>query len=97
MESTKATIEEDVLPEELEMLRKFGLENGDGQIDKAEFIILCMVRTGTDPELIKFICQIKVCAWARRCWLCRTTLTVALPNSSSTRRARTSRSAAAQR
>ena len=55
MESTKATIQEEVTPQELEMLGRFGLENGDGQIDKAEFIILCMVRTGTDPELVKFI------------------------------------------
>lgn len=55
LEATKATICDDVTPKELEMLHKFGLEDGDGHIDKAEFIILCMVRTGTDPDLVKFI------------------------------------------
>ena len=40
---------------ELIMLQKFGLENGDGVIDRAEFIILCMVRMGTDPNPIEFI------------------------------------------
>ena len=29
--------------------------DGDGEIDRAEFIILCMVRMGTDPNLIEFI------------------------------------------
>ena len=55
LESTKESIQAEVTPEELKMLRKFGLENGAGQIDKAEFIILCMVRTATDPELVKFL------------------------------------------
>ena len=44
LDSTKAQIVEDVTGEELLMLRKFGLENGDGVIDSAEYIILCMVR-----------------------------------------------------
>lgn len=55
LEETKAQIVEDVTGEELLMLRKFGLENGDGVIDSAEFIILCMVRMGQDPKLIEFI------------------------------------------
>jgi hypothetical protein len=55
MESAKETIEAEVVPDELHMLRKLGLENGDGHIDKAEFIILCIVRMGTDPHLVKFI------------------------------------------
>ena len=55
LDETKATILEPVEKEELEMLSKLGLENGDGVIDKAEFLILCMVRTGTDPELLSFI------------------------------------------
>jgi hypothetical protein len=55
LEATKAQIVEDVTGEELLMLRKFGLENGDGVIDSAEYIILCMVRMGQDPQLIEFI------------------------------------------
>jgi len=55
LEVTKESIVEDVTGEELLMLRKFELENGDGVIDKAEFIILCMVRMGQDPLLIEFI------------------------------------------
>lgn len=57
LEATKEQIVEDVTGEELLMLRKFGLENGDGVIDKAEFIILCMVRMGQDPTLIEFIAK----------------------------------------
>lgn len=53
----KETIEEEVTPEELLMLKEYGLEDGDGEIDKAEFIIMCMVRTGTDPRLIQFISE----------------------------------------
>lgn len=56
-EATKDLIKQEVTAEELEMLERFGLENGDGHIDRAEFIILCMVRTGTDPALINFISQ----------------------------------------
>ena len=48
LDSTKAQIVEDVTGEELLMLRKFGLENGDGVIDSAEYIILCMVRMVSD-------------------------------------------------
>jgi hypothetical protein len=55
LEATKRTIVEDVTGEELLMLRKFGLESGDGVIDNAEYIILCMVRMGQDPHLIEFI------------------------------------------
>ena len=49
------TIDETVTEEELKMLQRFGLENGDGEFDRAEFIILCMVRMGTDPNLIEHI------------------------------------------
>jgi len=55
LEATKAAVNEPVTAEELIMLQKFGLENGDGEIDRSEFIILCMVRMGTDPNLIEFI------------------------------------------
>ena len=55
IDATKATILETVTKEELDMLAKLGLENGDGVVDKAEFLVLCMVRTGTDPELLSFI------------------------------------------
>jgi hypothetical protein len=55
LESTKKAVVAEVTGEELHMLRKFGLENGDGVIDCSEFIILCMVRLGIDPTLIEFI------------------------------------------
>jgi Ca2+-binding EF-hand superfamily protein len=55
LEATKKSIVAEVTGEELRMLRKFGLENGDGVIDCAEYIILCMVRMGLDPTLIEFI------------------------------------------
>ena len=55
LESTKATILEDFTAEELDMMTSLGLEDGDFKIDKAEFIILCMIRTGTEPELVRFI------------------------------------------
>ncbi|CAB9514833.1 expressed unknown protein [Seminavis robusta] len=55
LEATKGSVNEPVTAEELIMLQNFGLENGDGEIDRAEFIILCMVRMGTDPSLIEFI------------------------------------------
>lgn len=57
MEGTKALITEDVTGEELLMMRKLGLEDGDGEIDESEFIILCMIRLGQDPSLINFISQ----------------------------------------
>lgn len=55
LEATKKSIVAAVTGEELHMLRRFGLENGDGVIDCSEFIILCMVRMGLDPTLIEFI------------------------------------------
>lgn len=57
LQATQETINEDVTAEELKMLRRFNLENGDGQVDRAEFIILCMVRMGTDPNLIEYISE----------------------------------------
>ena len=50
------TISADVTAEELEMMKKFGLEDGDGNVDKGEFVILCMVRMGAaDPDVVKMI------------------------------------------
>lgn len=57
LDDMKKTIEADVTAEELLDLQRFGLEDGDGEIDKAEFIILCMVRLGTDPRLVQFISE----------------------------------------
>lgn len=57
LEEMKRTIEAVVTAEELLMLKEYGLEDGDGEIDRAEYIILCMVRTGTDPRLIQFISE----------------------------------------
>ena len=45
-----------VSADDLLMMQKFGLENSDGNIDKAEFITLCMLRLGAvDPELVAAI------------------------------------------
>mmetsp|Transcript_57404 Transcript_57404/g.171224 ORF Transcript_57404/g.171224 Transcript_57404/m.171224 type:complete len:383 (-) Transcript_57404:192-1340(-) len=52
---TQKMIQEDVTAEELLDLQRYGLEDGDGEIDKAEYVILCMVRLGTDPRLVQFI------------------------------------------
>jgi Ca2+-binding EF-hand superfamily protein len=39
--------------EELNMMQKFDLDDGDGQISRAEYILLCTVRLGAlSPELI---------------------------------------------
>lgn len=55
MDEMKKIIEAEVTAEEILDLQRFGLEDGDGEIDKAEFVILCMVRLGTDPRLVQFI------------------------------------------
>lgn len=39
--------------EELHMMQKFDLDDGDGQISRAEYILLCAVRIGAlSPDLI---------------------------------------------
>ena len=53
----KETINAPVTPQEIRMMQKFGLEDGDGEVDKAEFIVLCMCRLGTDPRVIEYIGQ----------------------------------------
>mmetsp|Transcript_58828 Transcript_58828/g.124958 ORF Transcript_58828/g.124958 Transcript_58828/m.124958 type:complete len:368 (-) Transcript_58828:257-1360(-) len=55
LEKTKDELKEPVTPEELEFISNLGLENGDGQVDKAEFIILSMARMGVDVQLLNFI------------------------------------------
>ena len=55
LDATKAQIVEDVTGEELLMLRKFGLENGDGVIDSAEYIILCMVRMVSTKMVLRYV------------------------------------------
>ena len=57
IDDIKSTIEAKVTHEELSMMRKFNLENDDGVIDRAEYIILCMVRMGTDPQIIQFVSE----------------------------------------
>lgn len=55
-DDSMSIIKEPVTVAELRMMSRFGLENGDGDVDKAEFIILCMVRLGAaDPALITAI------------------------------------------
>ena len=55
-EETTKKILSPVTLEEIEMMHKFGLENGDGEVDKAEYIILCMVRIGAvTPPLVEEI------------------------------------------
>jgi hypothetical protein len=47
------TIAARVTLEELSMMQKFDLDDGDGQISRAEYILLCTVRLGAlSPELI---------------------------------------------
>jgi hypothetical protein len=42
-----------VTSEELHMMQKFDLDDGDGEISRAEYILLCAVRLGAlSPELI---------------------------------------------
>ena len=42
-----------VTPEELAMMTTFDLDDGDGQITRAEYILLCTVRLGAlSPDLI---------------------------------------------
>ena len=55
IEEIKSTIEAKITKQELDMMRKFNLENNDGVIDRSEYIILCMVRMGTDPSIIQFV------------------------------------------
>ncbi len=55
MSDTLEAVTSTVTAEEVEKLRTLGLEDGDGQLDKSEFIILCLLRLGTDPELISFV------------------------------------------
>ena len=56
IEDTLKLMKKPVTKLEVDMLTEFGLADEDGEIDKSEFIILCMVRTGAaSPELIKLI------------------------------------------
>lgn len=56
IEETLQQIREPVDETEVQMLTDFELANNDGEIDKSEFIILCMIRTGAaSPHLIKLI------------------------------------------
>lgn len=46
----------EVTLEELHMMQKFDLDDGDGQISRAEYILLCAVRIGAlSPDLIEMI------------------------------------------
>ena len=42
----KSLIKQKVTRSELDMMKKFGLEDGDGKLDKSEYILLCCVRLG---------------------------------------------------
>lgn len=55
LERTAKTIAQPITIEEIKMMNEFDLDNGDEQLDRTEFIILSMVRMGTDPRLIKYI------------------------------------------
>lgn len=58
IDSTIEAIRAPVDVEEVAMLTEFGIADDDGEIDKAEFIILCMVRTGAaTPELIRLMVE----------------------------------------
>jgi len=51
----QGAIDEPITIQELQLLQDIGLEDGDGTIDMSEFILLCMMRTGTDPSLLSYI------------------------------------------
>lgn len=56
IQATLTQIRQDITKEEVDMLIDMGLADKDGILDKTEFIILCMVRTGAaDPLLISLI------------------------------------------
>jgi hypothetical protein len=55
MDDTVEAITDAVTDDEIEMMVKLGLEDGDGNMDKAEFMIMCLLRTGVDPELLMFL------------------------------------------
>jgi hypothetical protein len=57
LDEAKAIVDAAVTKEELEFLQEIGLEEFNGEVDKTEFIILCMIRMGTDPGLITYITQ----------------------------------------
>ena len=57
VDDLKETLSQTVTEQEIRTLNELGLEDGDGIIEKSEFIILCMMRLGTDPGVIQFITE----------------------------------------
>ncbi|CAB9504789.1 expressed unknown protein [Seminavis robusta] len=57
LEEAKSAIDDPVTPEELQLMEDLGLEDGDGKLDLTEYVLLCMVRIGTDPGLLSYIRQ----------------------------------------
>ena len=58
VDEVQELIDQPVTETELGMMKTFGLEDGDGEIDKAEFVILCMARMGAaDPSIIKLMIE----------------------------------------
>jgi hypothetical protein len=56
VEDTLEVIKGSVTDEEIEMMCKFGIDDGDGEISLAEYIIFSMVRIGAaDPGLVTLI------------------------------------------
>jgi len=56
IEDTLQDMKKPISKQEVDMLTEFGLADDDGEIDKSEFIILCMVRTGAvSPGLVKLM------------------------------------------
>jgi Ca2+-binding EF-hand superfamily protein len=52
-DEAEKTIAAKVTSKELRMMQRFELDDGDGQITRAEYILLCTVRLGAlSPELI---------------------------------------------
>jgi hypothetical protein len=55
-EKDKQIIRGQITKEELAMMTEFGIDDGDGYVDRAEFILLCAVRLGAaTPELVEEI------------------------------------------
>lgn len=55
LEGAREVLNQPVTEEELAMMSRFGLEDGDGKIDMGEYMILSMVRNGVSPLMIELV------------------------------------------
>lgn len=55
LSAARKAIWEPVTVEEIQMMERFGLADENEIIDRVEFMVLCLVRTGVDPGLVGLI------------------------------------------